>query len=63
MKKKDRKTTILGIIGAVGLFLSSPEVRPVYDVTPPIVKQVGAIMAMLGVGAGLKVAADAKKED
>lgn len=63
MKKRDRKTTILGIIGAVGLIFSSPDIRAVYDVTPPIVKEVAAIMAAVGLGGGLKLAADAKKKE
>lgn len=57
-KKSNRITTIFGIIGAVGLALSSPEVRPLYDVTPPVAKQVGAVLALFGVAGGLTAAAD-----
>lgn len=61
MKKKDRKSTIMGIVAGAMFLMSSPE-SPVKDMIPESIKTYTVLGGGIALGMLGKVAADASKE-
>ena len=61
MKKKDRKSTIMGIVAGAMFLISSPD-SPVKDMIPQSVKTYTVLGGGIALGILGKVAADASEE-